>query len=45
MRDDIAYLKDILDAASSIEDFIADISEDEFLADKEKQYAVIRGWK
>jgi len=42
MKKDNAYLKDILDAISDIEAFIASINEAEFYKNKEKKYAVVR---
>ena len=42
MKKDKAYLKDILDAISDIEAFIANINESEFYINKEKKYAVVR---
>ncbi|MFZ2145984.1 MAG: DUF86 domain-containing protein [Sedimentisphaerales bacterium] len=42
MKKDKAYLKDILDAISDIEVFIANINEAEFYKNKEKMYAVVR---
>jgi uncharacterized protein with HEPN domain len=42
MKKDNAYLKDILDAISDIEVFIANITEAEFYKNKEKKYAVVR---
>ncbi len=42
MKKDEAYLKHILDAISDVEKFLKDVSEQEFLANKEKQYAVLR---
>jgi uncharacterized protein with HEPN domain len=42
MKKDKAYLKDILDAISDIEAFIANINEGEFYKNKEKKYAVVR---
>ena len=42
MKKDKAYLKDILDAISDIEAFIANINEAEFYKNKEKKYAVVR---
>ena len=42
MKKDKAYLKDILDAISDIEAFIANINESEFHVNKEKKYAVVR---
>lgn len=42
MNKDKAYLKDILDAISDIEVFIANINEAEFHKNKEKKYAVVR---
>ena len=42
MKKDNAYLKDILDAISDIEMFIANINEAEFHKNKEKKYAVVR---
>ncbi|MEM1570342.1 MAG: DUF86 domain-containing protein [Candidatus Bathyarchaeia archaeon] len=42
-RRDKAYLKHIVEAASNIEKFIEGISKEDFLANVEKQYAVLRG--
>jgi uncharacterized protein with HEPN domain len=42
MKKDKVYLKDILDAISDIEVFIATINEAEFYKNKEKKYAVVR---
>jgi uncharacterized protein with HEPN domain len=42
MKKDRAYLKDILEAISDIEVFIANINETEFYKNKEKKYAVVR---
>lgn len=42
MKKDKAYLKDVLDAISDIEVFIANINEAEFYKNKEKKYAVVR---
>jgi len=42
MKNDKAYLKDILDTISDIEVFIANINESEFYKNKEKKYAVVR---
>jgi uncharacterized protein with HEPN domain len=42
MEKDKPYLKDILDAISDIEVFIANITEAEFYKNKEKKYAVVR---
>jgi len=42
MRKDKAYLQHILEAISDIEEFIENISKEEFHRDKEKQYAVLR---
>ena len=42
MRKDKAYLQQILEAISDIEEFIENISKEEFHRDKEKQYAVLR---
>ena len=42
MRDDSAYLKDILDAIQDIQQFTSNIIKDQFIKNKEKQYAVIR---
>jgi uncharacterized protein with HEPN domain len=41
-KKDKAYLKHILDAISDVKKFMKDISEEVFLANKEKQYAVLR---
>jgi len=42
MNKDKAYLKDMLDAISDIEAFIANVNEAEFYKNKEKKYAVVR---
>ena len=42
MKKDRAYLKDILNAISDIEVFIANVNETEFYENKEKRYAVVR---
>jgi len=42
MKKDKAYLKDMQDAISDIEVFIANIDEPEFYGNKEKKYAVVR---
>ena len=42
MKKDKAYLQDILDTLSDIEEFVKDITEDMFYKNKEKQYAVLR---
>ena len=42
MKKDKAYLKDILEAISDIDVFIAKINEAEFYKNKEKKYAVVR---
>ncbi len=42
MEKDKTYLKDILDAISDIEVFIATVNEAEFYKNKEKKYAVVR---
>ena len=42
MKKDKAYLKDMQDAISDIEVFIANIDEPEFYRNKEKKYAVVR---
>ena len=42
MKKDKAYLKDMLDAISDIEVFIANVNEAEFYKNKEKKYAVVR---
>jgi len=36
------YLKHILDAISDVKRFVKDVTKEEFLANKEKQYAVLR---
>ncbi|MEM2865440.1 MAG: DUF86 domain-containing protein [Candidatus Bathyarchaeia archaeon] len=43
MRKDRAYLKHIIEAASNIEKFIEGVYKEDFLANVEKQYAVLRG--
>jgi len=45
MQKDKAYLKDMLDAISDIEVFIANINEAEFYKNKEKKYAVVRAFE
>lgn len=42
MNKNKVYIKDILDAISDIEVFIANIGETEFYKNKEKKYAVVR---
>ena len=42
MKKDEAFLKHILDAISDIEKFSKSVAKAEFLANKEKQYAVLR---
>ncbi len=42
MTKDKIYLSHILDTISDIEEFMQDVSEDEFFVNKEKQYAVLR---
>ncbi len=42
MKKDETYLKHITEAISDIEKFTEDLSEKEFMANKEKQYAVLR---
>lgn len=42
MKKDKAYLKDMQDAISDIEAFVAGIDEPEFYRNKEKKYAVVR---
>ena len=42
MKKDEAFLKHILDAISDIEKFSKSVTKAEFLANKEKQYAVLR---
>lgn len=41
-RDDLPYLKHMLDAVARIESYVADVEEAEFLANTEKQDAIIR---
>ncbi len=43
MKKDKAYLQDMLEAIRDIQSFTKNIDEKEFLRNKEKQYAVIRG--
>ena len=43
MKKDKAYLQDMFDAIRDIRTFTKNVNENEFLKDKEKQYAVIRG--
>lgn len=43
MKDDSVYLKHILDTISDIEHFTQGVSEEDFLSNKEKQFAVLRG--
>lgn len=42
MKKDKVYLQHILDAIADIERFIEDITKEQFLKNKEKQYAVLR---
>ena len=42
MKKDEAYLKDMRDAISDVEMFIANINESDFHRNKEKKYAVVR---
>jgi uncharacterized protein with HEPN domain len=42
MKKDEVYLQHILDAIADIEKFIEGVTHDEFLKNKEKQYAVLR---
>ncbi len=42
MKRDSAYLRHIQDAISDIDGFLAGLSKEEFLQNKEKQYAVLR---
>jgi len=42
MKRDEAYLKDMLDAISDIEAFIANVNEAAFYQNKEKKYAIVR---
>lgn len=42
MKRDKAYLQHILDGISDIEEFIEDVTKDDFFDNKEKQYAVLR---
>lgn len=41
-KKDEAYLKHILDAIADIQRFVEDLTEEEFIENKEKQYAVQR---
>lgn len=45
MKQDEIYLQHIFDAISSIEDFISNLTENEFLKDLKTQYAVIRDFE
>ncbi len=42
MEKDKAYLQHILDAISDIKTFLENVTRDDFLKNKEKQYAVLR---
>jgi uncharacterized protein with HEPN domain len=42
MKNDKVYVKHILDAIVDIEKFIHGVSQEEFLENREKQYAVVR---
>lgn len=42
MKKDKVYLKHILDAVSDIEQFMQDVSREDFFKNREKQYAVLR---
>jgi len=41
-KNDIAYLKHIADAISDIKRFMKNVNKEEFLENREKQYAVLR---
>ena len=43
MKDNSVYLKHILDAICDIEQFMQGLSKEDFLKNREKQYAVLRG--
>ncbi len=43
MKEDNVYLKHILDTISDIEQFMQGLTKEDFFANKEKQYAVLRG--
>lgn len=43
MEKDEVYLRHILDAISDIQEFVKEVSEKDFVLNKEKQYAVLRG--
>ncbi len=43
MKDDRVYLKHIFDSISDIEEFTNGLSKEDFLRNREKQYAVLRG--
>ena len=42
MRNDLAYLRHIADAISDIKRFMKNVTKEEFLENREKQYAVLR---
>lgn len=42
MKKDKAYLENILDAISDVEQFMDDITKEAFFQNKEKQYAILR---
>lgn len=42
MKDELIFIRHILDNINAIEEFINNITKKEFIGDKEKQYAVIR---
>lgn len=42
MKKDKAYLQHVLDGISDIEEFIENVTKDDFFDNKEKQYAVLR---
>ena len=43
MKDDGLYLKYFLDTISDLENFTKGVSKEDFLGNREKQYAVLRG--
>jgi len=42
MKKDKGYLQHILDAISDTEEFVENVTQNEFFKNKEKQYAVLR---
>ena len=44
-RNELLYLQDIYDATSKIEEFIVNMSYDEFSRDEKTQYAIIRAFE